>query len=593
MTSLSSLPTLRDRVVVLDTETDGLMYWDGCTAFGAAIVIDGGPAFYLDERETPRMWEWLADELPRAAMLINHHVKFDLHMLEQRNVSPPRLLWCTMNVEALINEHRMAYDLDSVCSYRGIGRKYHLDGPIHQHSPKDVRIYAEQDARLTWDLYTQQVNDALEQELGRVIDLEMRLLPILTEMEHVGVRVDLEKAHAMIPILTEKIDQLQWMIDKAVGRPLNINSTPQIRALFKPERLSKYSWQLVDGTIVGPTKSGDNPSIDQKVLKEMKHPVAADIRNLRKLIKTRDTFLKGHIIGHADDNGYVHTTFNQTRNDDDAGTGSGRLSSTDPALQQINKRDKNTAEIVRACFLPDDGCEWMCADYEQVDFRMAAHLINDERIIKAYANDPSLDYHQIVSDMTNIPRNPAYAGGPNAKQLNLSLTFGAGAGKIAFTMGMPYEISEKNGRMYYLPGPEAQAVLEQYHSRLPGVRRFMKHAETVAANRGFVRTAMGRRLRFPRGVGAHKAAGLLYQAYAADMHKLGLIQMYDAINSERIGARMMLSVHDEVGLSVPDDLTEKEKQILNDSYTDSSVLNLRVPITCDVKIGPNWYEASK
>jgi DNA polymerase I-like protein with 3'-5' exonuclease and polymerase domains len=321
--------------------------------------------------------------------------------------------------------------------------------------------------------------------------------------------------------------------------------------------------------------------------------LAQKIQALRKTIKLRDTFIRGHVIGSADGDGYVHTQFNQTRNDADAGTVTGRLSSTDPALQQITKRDKANAAILRAMFLPDEGEEWLCTDYSQVDFRCGAHLINDPNVIRSYCEDPSLDYHQIVSDMTGIPRNAPYAGAPYTKQINLGLSFGAGSGKLAFMMGMPYEIREARGKMQYVAGPEALAIFELYHKKLPGVKIFMKKAETVAKNTGFVKTAMGRRLRFPSG--AHKAAGLLYQAYAADLHKIGIVECDRLIREEKLPARMVMSCHDELGFSMKPDQEVLKK--ITDRYTDfnseNSVVRMRVPITASAKFGNSWWEASK
>jgi DNA polymerase I-like protein with 3'-5' exonuclease and polymerase domains len=421
----------------------------------------------------------------------------------------------------------------------------------------------------------------------------MQLLPVLAEMSWGGVRVNLEAAHAAIPKLDAQEAQLQKDINEITGVKFNVNSSPQVREFFRPEPVSKFQWKLIDGTLVGPTKGGKGPSLDQSVMRQITHPLAAKILDLRKTIKLRDTFIRGHVIGSADGDGYVHTQFNQTRNDADAGTVTGRLSSTDPALQQITKRDKVNAAILRSMFLPDVGDEWLCTDYSQVDFRCAAHLINDPAILQAYQINPAMDYHQIVSDMTGIPRNPPYAGAPNTKQINLGLAFGAGAGKLAFMMGMPYEIRDSRGKMQYVPGHEAVDIFNLYHKKLPGVKEFMKRAEAVAKETGFVRTAIGRRLRFP--IGAHKAAGLLYQAYAADLHKLGLVAIDDLIRSEKLPARLLMSCHDEAGVSMQQD--DQVKASIIKKYTDfnseSSVVQMRVPITASGDYGLNWYEASK
>ena len=320
----------------------------------------------------------------------------------------------------------------------------------------------------------------------------------------------------------------------------------------------------------------------------MQHPLAAMIRRQRKLIKTRDTFVMSHIVGHADDKGYVHPTINQTKNDADAGTGSGRMSITDPALQQIPARDRDTAEVIRSMFLPDPGQLWICCDYSQVDFRTAAHLIKDERLYATYAEDPDADFHGIVASMTGLPRNAAYAGAPNAKTCNLGMAFGAGAGKIAKTMGLPYSIEDWNGRMVLRAGPEAQKMLDTYHSRFPRMRAFSKEAESVGRHRGYVKTFTGRRIRFPNGVGAHKAAGLLYQAFAAEIHKQGLIYADRALAEVGNGSRLLVPVHDECNISGP----AEDAEPLRSAYCNTGDFKCRVPIRASLGVGSNWFEAS-
>ncbi len=601
----------RGAIIGLDYETTGLDYWHpDFRVFGIAVAIEN-QSWYWDVRHTPNVVRWLSDLLPSTQEVAAQNAQFEYQCSRVLGIDPRSVKWyCTMIHECLINEHHLTYNLDDIAKRRGIDsqKMQHLDDiqaamgwsshrevlsrlsevPAHIVAP-----YGASDALLALKIMESQTIDILSQELERVSKLEMDVLPVLCDMSWGGIRVDLEAAHAAIPVLDTKELKLQTEINEIAGRPFNVNSTPQIRDFFKPEPVNKYQWRLIDGTLVGPTKGGKGPSLNQDVLREINHPMAAKIRALRKTIKLRDTFIRGHVIGSADQDGYVHTHFNQTRNDADAGTVTGRLSSTDPALQQITKRDKENAAILRAMFLPDPGQSWLCADYSQVDFRCAAHLINDPSVIDAYRDDPSMDYHQIVSDMTGIPRNPPYAGAPNTKQINLGLAFGAGAGKLAFMMGMSYEIGEFRNKMVYYPGNEAKAIFELYHKKLPGVKEFMKKAENVAKHTGHVRTQIGRRLRFPSG--AHKAAGLLYQAYAADLHKQGLVNVDRVIREEHLEARLNMSCHDEIGVSKPED--EYTKQRIVEVYTDfngpESKIQMRVPITASGDYGINWYEASK
>jgi DNA polymerase-1 len=604
--NLSSVP-----VIGLDYETSGLQYWQpDFRVFGIGIAVPG-QCWYWDVRETPNVVAWLGDTI-EGKLVVAQNAQYDYQCTRVLKIDPRKSKWyCTMVNECLIDEHHLTYGLEAICGYRGVESKksVHLEAiraamgwsstsevlsRLSEVPPAIVAPYGSSDALEALEIYYAQFKEIDKQDLDRVSDLEGRLLPVLADMSWGGVRVDLEGAHAAIPKLDEQEIVLQQEINEIAGGKFNVNSSPQVRAFFKPEPVNKFQWRLIDGTLVGPTKGGKGPSLDQNVMREIKHPLAAKILALRKTIKLRDTFLRGHVIGSADGDGYVHTQFNQTRNDADAGTVTGRLSSTDPALQQITKRDKINAAILRSKFLPDVGEEWLCADYSQVDFRCGAHLQAVPSVLAAYNDDPSMDYHQIVSDMTGIPRNPPFAGAPNTKQINLGLSFGAGAGKLSFMMGMEYQIRENRGKMQYVPGPEAVRIFELYHKKLPGVQAFMKKAENVAKTTGYVRTQIGRRLRFPHG-GAHKAAGLLYQAYAADLHKEGLVATDELIRNEGLPARLMMSCHDEIGVSMKQDLLVRD--IIVKAYTnfnsEDSKIRMTVPITASGDFGVNWYEASK
>lgn len=602
--------------ISLDYETSGLHYWaPDFQVYGFSLALPDA-SWYFDMLNNPNeaqnMVRWL-QRIMKDRLVIAQNAQYDYQCTRVLGIDPRQSKWyCTMITECLINEHHLKYDLYSICGYNGVEsrKKICLDAlqqamnmKSHQAVMENFNLappelaadYATSDAIDAYRVFQQQQKGIELQQLEQVHELEMDLLPVLADMSYVGVRVNIQGAQDAIPKLDEQEGILQKEVDELAGGKFNVNSSPQIRAFFKPEPVNKFQWRLIDGTIVGPTKSGKGPCLDQNALREIKHPIAEKILALRKTIKLRDTFLRGHILASADGHGYVHTTFNQTRTDSDAGTVSGRLSSVDPALQQITKRDKINAAILRSLFLADDGQLWLCEDYKQVDFRCAAHLQNDPNVIQAYSDDPELDYHQVVSDMTGIPRNPAYAGAPNTKQINLGLSFGAGEGKLAFMMGMPYQISERRGKMIYIGGDEAKEIFNLYHLRLPATKKFMKHAETVARETGYVRTQIGRRLRFPRGMGAHKAAGLLYQAYAADLHKIGLIEVDALIRRERMPARLMLSVHDEIGVSSyrDDEIKDKIREAYTNFSSPTSRVKMRVPILASGEFGDNWYEASK
>ena len=323
----------------------------------------------------------------------------------------------------------------------------------------------------------------------------------------------------------------------------------------------------------------------------MKHPAAKMILDLRKMLKTRDTFLSGHILGHHND-GVIHCNYNQTKNDAEAGTGTGRLSVTNPALQQIPSRDKEIKSLVRPIFLPDEGAAWLGMDWSQFEFRVANHYGQVPAILKAYKDNPNLDFHQLVSDMTGIPRNAEYAGGPSSKAINLGLAFNMGAGRLAQEIGLPCtEETMPDGRPFVKPGPEALAIFEKYHTANPGMRNMQQKASAIAKQRGYVQTMMGRHIRFPGGQFTHKASGLIYQGTSADAMKVKLIEI-DQYLTEQDAGRLLLTVHDEVGVSLEKDANpEAIAKIYTTFDGESCEMRFRVPITCDWGVGDNWYTA--
>jgi DNA polymerase I-like protein with 3'-5' exonuclease and polymerase domains len=339
----------------LDYETAGLKYWaPDFGVFGVAVAY-GDQSQYWDIRENPNVMLWLQDLLP-GRHVIAQNAQYDYQCTRYMKIDPRSIDWyCTMVAECIIYEHHLQYNLAAIAGYRGVEsqKMVHLEAireamgwestaevlrRLSEVPPAIAAPYGASDASDALLIYRAQRPIIKEQGLERVIKLEMDLLPVLADMSWGGVRVDLEAAHAAIPVLDVKEQALQAEINEITGGPFNVNSSPQVRAFFKPEPVSKFQWRLIDGTLVGPTKGGKGPSLDQNVMREIKHPLAKKIQDLRKTIKLRDTFIRGHVIGSADGNGYVHTSFNQTRNDADAGTVTGRLSSTDPALQQITMR---------------------------------------------------------------------------------------------------------------------------------------------------------------------------------------------------------------------------------------------------------------
>lgn len=624
-------PRLRDYPVIgLDTETTGLYWWKDAI-FGVSISAPDGQDWYWDVRRDPGALEFLRDEVPKCTKVVAHNAKFDWHMCRESGILLPEdRVDCTMTRAALIDEHLLTYDLDALGKkYIGVGK----DGDIWAElaaifggkatknaqivnlprAPKElVGRYAKQDTRTCLGLWLWQETEIERQGIRAVCELERELMPVIVEMEQGGVRVDVERAEEAATNIDRQAKTAQYQLDNLAGFEVNPNPSGSIQKLFAPKKDEQGRWVLVDGTVAPATPAG-KASIDADVLRSMKHPAAAQILKLRKLLKTRDTFLRGHILGHHH-NGIIHCNYNQTKSDNDLGTGTGRLSVNDPALQQIHKRDADIASVVRALFMPDDAdSDWVCNDWAQMDFRVFAHYVNDPRILGMYAKDPDTDFHKLASELTGLPRSPRFAGDPNAKQINLGLVFGMGQGKLAAEMGLPFTIERQytgrhcpacaektceepaHVRDWTRPGVEAVEVFERYHGAIPGVSDLLKNASSVAKSRGFVRTILGRRIRFPRGMFTHKAGGLIFQGSAADALKVKLIEVHKYLKAENCGARLLLNVHDEFDTNVPKGMDKVRAEVsrIVTSFGEGDRIRFRVPVRTDQGVGPNWWIASK
>lgn len=600
--------------IAYDTETTGLYWWRD-KVFGVSVSAPDGNDWYWDIRKEPGALEFLRHEIPKCKLIIAHNAKFDWHMSrEQGIIFPPERVDDTMIRAALLDEHLMAYDLDSIGKkYVGIGKdgdiwaelaaifggkptKSAQIGNLPRAPSSIVGRYAKQDTRTALLVWEWQRGEIERQGLERVCELERELLPVIVDMEHGGVKVDVEEAEKAVYKIDRETSKAQRDLNTLAGFEVNPNPSGSIKDLFKPEKNADGEWVLCDGTIAPATPAGA-PSINAEVLRSMKHPAAAMILRLRKLIKTRDTFLKGHILGHHHD-GVIHANYNQTKSDNDLGTGTGRLSVNDPALQQIHKRDVDIASIVRALFMPDSPeHDWVCNDWAQMDFRVFAHYVNDRRILDMYAKDPDTDFHKLAADLTGLPRSPRFAGDPNAKQINLGLVFGMGQGKLAAEMGLPYTIEKdaRSGREWTRPGPAAVEVFEKYHGAIPGVQELLKSASSIARSRGYVKTIMGRHIRFPGGKFTHKAGGLIFQGSAADALKIKLIETHRYLKSTNSGSRLLLNVHDEFDTSIPidrPDIRAEVSRIVTD-FGGEGAIKFRVPVRTDQGRGINWWIASK
>ena len=413
-------------------------------------------------------------------------------------------------------------------------------------------------------------------------------MPSIIRNEMAGIRVDVNRAERAIAELTRVIEGQQLQLFQQVGKTFNFNSSKDVAAVFRPKQGIDGKWRTADGHDI-PATPGGKPSFSADSLRAIGSPMAQAIIDLRSMEKTRDTFLRGHILGHQI-NGRVYPSIHQTKGED-GGTGSGRFSYTEPALQQIPSRNKAVASIIKPIFLPDEGQVWVDADMHSFEVRVFAHLVNNPTILAKYEENPEADFHQMVADLTGLPRNAKYSGQANAKQLNLSMIFNSGNGAIAEKMGMPFtwDSFAKGGESfrYKKAGPEAMSVIDMYHERLPGIRELANRAKQKAEHFGYIQTHYGRRLRFPRRFKTYKASGLAIQATAADINKHNWKIIEDVLGND---GRLLLNTHDSYGLSLPEDWQPYWKKVKKE--VESGFPWFRVPIILELSgAGPDWWSA--
>lgn len=592
--NIKDLPNLiqKDDIIFLDTETTGLNK-----------LVDKPFMCLLGLGENTKVyalpWDddlvgWLNNNLPRAKHVVCHNAKYDWHMMRNGGVKPDILyesnVYCTFIAEALIDEHKRSYGLDNLgIEYFGSGKTTEIYGDMAKYfntkSDKNlmgrvseyaagcrknwlrVADYGVQDIVVTAKLFRKQQGELAKQELGRVFVLEMDTLKALVEIEFRGVPVNVGKVAEVEQELLTRQTQIQKEITQLVGWEVNSRSPLQMVKAF--EKL---------GLPVTYIKKSNNPTFAKEIIAAINHPFTNLLQESRNVKTMLDTFIGGSIGKNLHD-GRIHTDFNQVRGDD-YGTGTGRLSSSGPNLQQIPKRDGELAPLIRGLFCAPSGKLWIANDWEQFEYRVFAHYVKDDDLTARYVNDPHTDFHSATAELTGKPRD-------KAKRINLGLVFGMGEGKLAKELGLPFDVEIKHGKECFVAGPEAKALFDEYHNRFPKAKSFLREASHVAKSRGYVKTIMGRRLRFPRGEFVHKAGGLIFQGTSADIMKMKLVELNNEFRNTEV--EFILIVHDEFCVLAPTELAANVAQRIKEITED--VPQLRIPILASGGIGQDWWKA--
>jgi DNA polymerase-1 len=397
-------------------------------------------------------------------------------------------------------------------------------------------------------------------ELGLFSEYELPLVPVLARMEHAGIGVDRAYLEGMGADLREKIGVLESRIHEVAGEPFNVNSTDQLRAiLFEQMKLP----------VLKKTSTG-KPSTDASVLKKLDHPLVDALLEYRELEKLRSTYVDGY-LPLVDPDGRIRTRFNQM-----AAT-TGRLSSDSPNLQNIPVRSESGMTIRRA-FIAGEGNEFLVADYSQIELRVLAHMSGDPFLIDAFQQ--GLDIHTATAarvwDVS--PEDVSSEQRRRAKMINFGLLYGMEAFGLADRLGISRD--------------EASEQIDAYFSQFHQVKEYMSSVVTLARNQGYTTTLFGRRRYLPelksdnfriRQMGERMALNAPVQGTAADIIKKAMIDLDQTIRDEKLATTLLLQIHDELILEVPEDEKVVAEKLVVE--TMEGVAGLDVPLKVDVAWG--------
>jgi len=557
---------------------------------GIALAVEGWSAYYPIDHEgggnmdKKKVMDYFRTVLNYPSTKIFHNAMYDVCFIRAAGLKINGKIVDTMIAGSLVDENRFRYDLGSLGrDYVGIGKneavlketakEWGIDPKSEMYKLPAMYVgeYAEQDAVLTLKLWQEMKKEILIEEISSIFELETELFPCLVDMRFLGVRVDVEGAHALKQKLVQVEKECLQQVKKATGIDTQIWAARSIEKVFQKLSLDYER-----------TQKTDSPSFTKNFLQNHEHPIVKQIARAREINKAHTTFIDT-ILKHSH-KGRIHADINQLRSDN-GGTVTGRFSYSNPNLQQIPARNKDLGPMIRSLFIPEEGHTWGCFDYSQQEPRLVVHyaaldnLYGVSDVIEAY-KDGEADFHQIVAEMADIPRS-------QAKTINLGLFYGMGKNKLQAELGINED--------------KAKDLFKQYHNRVPFVKTLMDSVMRKAADNGRIRTWLGRRCRFnlwePNQYGIHKAlphdAALaehgpgirraytykalnkLIQGSAADMTKKAMVELH------KEGITPHIQVHDELDISVNGN-ADKIKEIME------SAVELEVPNKVDYESGPNW-----
>ena len=570
--------------LVLDTETTSTSAIDA-ELVGLSFSVKEHEAFYVPipakREEALRIVNFFKPLYEDEQILkIGQNLKYDLEVLHNYDVELKGKMWDTMIAHYLIQpelRHNMDYMAEVYLHYHTI----HIDeliGPrgkkqrsMRDLDPKDVYEYACEDADITLQLKNKLEPELKQHDCEKLFyDIEMPLMPVLAEMEINGVRIDTNSLTETSKQLTERMNEIEQHIYELAGENFNIASPKQVGdILFEKMKIVEKAKKTKTGQYV----------TSEEVLQQLRHKheivgLILDYRGLKKLLGTYIDNLPTLINPRT---GHIHTSFNQTI------TATGRLSSSDPNLQNIPIRGEDGKEI-RKAFIPEPGCLFFSADYSQIELRVMAHLSGDEHMINVFREGKDLHAATAANiykkDITEVTRDER----TKSKRANFGIIYGI----TVFGLAERLDISRD----------EAKQLIDGYFDTFPQVHDYMEKSKEIARQQGYVTTLFGRRRYLPdinsanatvRGFAERNAVNAPIQGTAADIIKVAMIRIYQRFKAEGIKSKMILQVHDELNFSVlPEEKETVERIVLEEMQ---GAFDMKVPLVADSGFGDNWLEA--
>ncbi|QUB92712.1 DNA polymerase I [Prevotella denticola] len=570
--------------VSIDTETTST---DAIRAelVGLSFSVEENKAFYVPlpaNREEALKYVRIFKPLYEndKILKIGQNIKYDYEVLNNYGVTLQGKMFDTMIAHYLIQpelHHNMDYMAETLLGYRTIhieeliGPKGKKQKNMRDLSPTDICEYAAEDADITLRLKHLLEPRLKEPGLEELFwNIEMPLVRVLADMELNGVCLDTEALQETSRIFTDRMKQYEQEIYKEAGETFNIGSPKQVGDIL----FGKL--QIMDKP--KKTKTGQYVTSEEVLQSlEAKHPVVRNILNYRGMKKLLSTYIDALPKLINPRTGHIHTSFNQAQ------TATGRLSSSDPNLQNIPVRTDDGKEI-RKCFIPEDGCLFFSADYSQIELRIMAHLSGDENMMEAFREGHDIHrataakiWHEDIDKVTDAQRK-------KAKQANFGIIYGITTYGLAQRMG--------------IPNSEARELIQDYFHTFPKVKAYMEQAKETARAKGYAETLFHRRRYLPdinsrnatvRGFAERNAINAPIQGTEADIIKVAMVRIWKRFKEEGIRSKMILQVHDELNFSVYPEEREQVERIVIEEMQNACQLN--VPLTADAGWGSNWLEA--